>query len=76
MKRKVQLSDGIISGFDKTKLLGLMPELVFKQRKTYDEYYYMDSETPEIEVTISLLKNLSEMYYPSTVDIKYLTIKL
>ena len=52
MKRKLDLGGAIIEGSVKRELGDVFPELIntFQQRKSYDEYYYLN----EIEVEVDL----------------------
>ena len=54
MKRLLDLGSTIIEGSVKRELENLFPELdnKFQQRKSYDEYYYLN----EIEIELDLLK--------------------
>lgn len=64
-KYKVDLTNSV-SGHQMRELLEILPQLVFKQRKQYDEYHFQHWETPRIELTIDLIKSLTEKcYYPT-----------
>ena len=54
MKRKLDLGGAIIEGSVKRELEDVFPELIntFQQRKSYDEYHYLN----EIEVEVDLFK--------------------
>jgi len=58
MKVKIKLETGIVSGCTKRLLEQYNTGIVFKQRKSYDEYY---SETQgEVDITLEVLSLISE----------------
>ena len=58
MKAKIKLETGIVSGCTKRLLEQYNTGIVFKQRKSYDEYY---SETQgEVDITLEVLSLISE----------------
>ena len=62
MKRMLEHKDGIISGVDVRDMIKVFPHIEdrFKQRKSYDEYYF---DALEVDVTIEQIEQLSKMFY-------------
>jgi hypothetical protein len=61
MKRILKYEHGIISGDDVRDILRIFPEIEdkFRQRKSYDEYYF---DSVEVDVDIEQIDQLSEMF--------------
>ena len=61
MKRRIRFQESIIGGEDKLSIVKILPQIndSFRQRKTYFEYYF--SET-EIEITLEQLDKLSNKF--------------
>jgi hypothetical protein len=72
MKRILEL-DGIVDGDTKRDLVNIFPELKnsFTKRKSYDEYYYLESI---VELTMDKIERLSKDYV-ITIGIEYVIIK-
>ncbi len=60
MKRILNLEQGIIVGDTVRDILEVFPELEsrFRQRKTYDEYYF---DGANVEFTIDIIENLNQL---------------
>jgi hypothetical protein len=73
IERVVIFESGIIEGEVVRELQGIFKELneSFKQRKTYDEYYYT---TARVTVNISQIDKLNELYYKVLIDSEYMLI--
>jgi len=61
MKRTIRFKDGIIGGDDMEAVVEILPKLEgsFRQRKTYFEYYFDETE---IEITLEQLDELSKEF--------------
>ena len=61
MKRILKLEHGIICGDSVRNILLVFPEIEnrFKQRKSYDEYYF-DGAT--VELTIDIIGRLNQLF--------------
>ena len=61
MKRTIRFTDGIIGGVEKEMIVDILPQLEgsFRQRKTYFEYYFDETE---IEITLEQLDELSKEF--------------
>jgi len=61
MKRNIRFSDGVIGGVEKEMIVDILPQLEgsFRQRKTYFEYYFDDTE---VEITLEQLDELSKEF--------------
>jgi hypothetical protein len=72
MVRKLEHKEGIISGVDVRDILKVFPQIEdkFRQRKTYDEYYF---DEVDVDVNIKQLTQLSEMF---SVNINWESITL
>lgn len=72
MVRKLEHKEGIISGVDVRDILKVFPQIEnkFRQRKTYDEYYFDDVV---VNVNIKQLTQLSELF---SVNINWESITL
>lgn len=72
MVRKLEHKEGIISGVDVRDILKVFPQIEdkFRQRKTYDEYYF---DGVDVKVNIKQLTQLSEMF---SVNINWESITL
>ncbi|MFW6220029.1 MAG: hypothetical protein ACOC33_04240 [bacterium] len=73
MKRKLQLLMGIIPGDMVRDILEVFPQIEdkFRQRKTYDEYYFDDTQ---VELTIEIINSLNQLGF--VVNINWETIVL
>lgn len=62
MKRKINLNQGIVGGYEKDLIVEILPQLEknFRQRKQFYEYYFDDGV--EIELTLEDLDNLSNEF--------------
>lgn len=74
MKRLIRFNQGVIGGYDKEKLVEILPQLEssFRQRKQYFEYYFDDTE---VELSLEEVDKISIDF---TVGLNYeeLIIKL
>lgn len=72
MVRKLEHKEGIISGVDVRDILKVFPQIEdkFRQRKTYDEYYF---DGVDVKVNIKQITQLSEMF---SVNINWESITL
>lgn len=61
MKRLIRFNQGIIGGDDKEDLVEILPQLEssFKQRKTYHEYYFTDTE---VELSLAEIERISRNF--------------
>jgi hypothetical protein len=61
MKRTIRFTDGIIGGVEMKAVVEILPKLEgsFRQRKTYFEYYFDETE---IEITLEQLDELSKEF--------------
>ena len=61
MKKTLHFSSGIVNGSDMRELIKVLPEMevLFRQRKSFDEYYF---EEAEVELTIEHVSKLSEEF--------------
>jgi hypothetical protein len=61
MKRTIRFTDGIIGGVEMEAVVEILPKLEgsFRQRKTYFEYYFDETE---IEITLEQLDELSKEF--------------
>jgi hypothetical protein len=73
MKRQLNFSQGIISGDIVRSIVEVFPVIEdrFRQRKTYDEYYF-DGAT--VEVTIEAIQSLNDS--DMSVEINWEEIKI
>ena len=67
MKRILNLEQGIISGDTVRDILEVFPEIDnrFRQRKTYDEYYF-DGAT--IELSIDIISSLNQLGFKVSIN--------
>lgn len=74
MKRLIRFNQGIIGGDDKEDLVEILPQLEssFKQRKTYHEYYFTDTE---VELSLAEIERISRNFVV-LLDYEELTLKL
>lgn len=61
MKRIIRFQESVISGEDKLFIVEILPQIKdsFRQRKTYFEYYFNETE---IEITLEQLDKLSNKF--------------
>jgi hypothetical protein len=61
MKRILIFKDGIIRGDIKRDIIDIFPETEhsFKQRKTFDEYYY---DNTEVEIDLDKIEKINKYY--------------
>ena len=73
IERVLNFNSGIIEGEIVRELQDIFKELneSFKQRKTYDEYYYT---TTRVTVNISQIEKLNELHYQVLIDSAYILI--
>lgn len=73
IERVVNFESGIIEGGVVRELQDIFKELneSFKQRKSYDEYYYT---TTKVTVDISKIDKLNELLYKVVIDSKHILI--
>lgn len=73
IERVVNFESGIIEGDVVRELQDIFKELneSFKQRKSYDEYYYT---TTKVTVDISKIDKLNELLYKVVIDSKHILI--
>jgi hypothetical protein len=74
MKRNIRFSDGVIGGVEKEMIVEILPQLEgsFRQRKTYFEYYFDDTE---VEITLEQLDKLSDEFRIK-IDFEDITIEV
>lgn len=74
MKRNIRFSDGVIGGVEKEIIVEILPQLEgsFRQRKTYFEYYFDDTE---VEITLEQLDKLSDEFRIK-IDFEDITIEV
>jgi len=74
MKRNIRFSDGVIGGVEKEMIVDILPQLEgsFRQRKTYFEYYFKDTE---VEITLEQLDKLSDEFRIK-IDFEDITIEV
>jgi hypothetical protein len=74
MKRNIRFSDGVIGGVEKEMIVDILPQLEgsFRQRKTYFEYYFDDTE---VEITLEQLDKLSDEFRIK-IDFEDITIEV
>ena len=67
MKRKLNIEQGIIIGDIVRDILKVLPDIEnrFRQRKTYDEYYF-DGAT--IELSIDIIESLNQMDFKVSIN--------
>ena len=73
IERVVNFESGIIEGGVVRELQDIFKELneSFKQRKSYDEYYYT---TTKVTLDISKIDKLNELLYKVVIDSKHILI--
>ena len=73
IERVVNFESGIIEGDVVRELQDIFKELneSFKQRKSYDEYYYT---TTKVTVDISKIDKLNELFYKVVIDSEHILI--
>ena len=73
IERVLNFNSGIIEGEIVRELQDIFKELneSFKQRKTYDEYYYT---TTRVTVNISQIEKLNELHYQVLIDSEHILI--
>lgn len=74
MKRTIKINQGIIGGYETDTIIEILPQLKdsFRQRKTYYEYYFDETE---LELTLETLDELSDKF-TIVLDYEDLTIKV
>ena len=74
MKRIIRFNQGIIGGDNKEDLVEILPQLEssFKQRKTYHEYYFTDTE---VELSLEEVDKISKEF-TTLLNYEKLIIKL
>jgi hypothetical protein len=67
MKRILNFKQGIVCGDTVRDIIGVFPEIEnrFRQRKTYDEYYF-DGAT--VELTIDIIRNLNQLGFEVSIN--------
>jgi hypothetical protein len=73
MKRILHLEQGIIGGDTVRDILRVFPEIEnrFRQRKTYDEYYF-DEAT--VELTIDIIGSLNQLGFKVSINWQYVIL--
>jgi hypothetical protein len=67
MKRILNLEEGIIDGDQVRDILVVFPEIEnkFRQRKTYDEYYY---DGAIVELSIEIISSLNQLGFKVSIN--------
>lgn len=75
MKKILEFKDGIIGGNKVRNVINVFPEIKgeFKQRKTYDEYYFSNNELL-IDITIENIDDLTKSGLTLEIDWNYIKI--
>jgi hypothetical protein len=72
MKRKIGFLDGIIMGYEKELVVGILPQIEcsFRQRQDFFEFYFDETE---VEFSLEQLDRLSTQFRVE-IDSIYITI--
>jgi hypothetical protein len=67
MNRELIFNDGIIDGDAVREVKSVFPELKnsFRQRKTYDEYYY---EKTEVIISLDRIQKLTDLFFNVSIN--------
>jgi len=73
MKRILILEQGIIEGHIVRDILEIFPEIEnkFRQRKTYDEYYF---DNAIVEITIDKIERLNQLWFKVSIGQDYVDL--